>query len=95
MFFFAISIFLDFYANFVTYSTCITSSLRFCSPHLGSVQYERKFIFLESGIEKHVKEGVDVLCAFSEYRPKAKWNLFVLYNNQDISTHFVSENHIN
>ena len=26
----------------------------------------------------------DVLCASSEYRPKAKWNLLVLYNNQDI-----------
>ena len=26
----------------------------------------------------------DVLCALSEYRPTAKWNLFVLYNNQDI-----------
>ena len=25
----------------------------------------------------------DVLCALSEYRPTAKWNLFVLYNNQD------------
>ena len=34
----------------------------------------------------------DVLCALSEYRPTAKWNLFVLYNNQDsVWPHFVSE----
>ena len=26
----------------------------------------------------------DVLCALSEYKPTAKWNLFVLYNDQDI-----------
>ena len=34
----------------------------------------------------------DVLCVLSEYRPTAKWSIFVLYNNQDISTLFVSEN---
>ena len=36
----------------------------------------------------------DVLCALSEYRPTAKWNLFVLYNKQDIATHFVSEHRV-
>ena len=36
----------------------------------------------------------DVLCALSEYRPTAKWNLFVLYNNQDIATHFVSDHRV-
>ena len=37
----------------------------------------------------------DVLCALSEYRPTAKWNLFVLYNNQDsVWPHFVSEHHV-
>ena len=36
----------------------------------------------------------DVLCALSECRPTAKWNLFVLYNNQDIATHFVSEHRV-
>ena len=36
----------------------------------------------------------DVLCALSEYRPTAKWNLFVLYNNQDsVWPHSVSEHH--
>ena len=34
------------------------------------------------------------LCAFSEYRPAEKGKLFVLYNNQDISTHFVSEHRV-
>ena len=36
----------------------------------------------------------DVLCALSENRPTAKWNLFVLYNNQDFWPHFVSEHHV-
>ena len=36
----------------------------------------------------------DVLCALSGYRPTAKWNLFVLYNNQDFWPHFVSELHV-
>ena len=37
---------------------------------------------------------IDVLCALSEYGPTAKWNLFVLYNNQDIPTQFVSEHRV-
>ena len=36
----------------------------------------------------------DVLCALSEYRPTAKWNLFVLYNNQDFWPYFVSDPHV-
>ena len=36
----------------------------------------------------------DVLCALSEYRPTAKWNLFVLYNNQDFWPNFASEHHV-
>ena len=37
----------------------------------------------------------DVLCVLSEYRPTAKWNLFVLYNNIDFWPHFVRKHHVN